>query len=165
MASTVIRQQKAEKVQEIKNYLQDAKSFVLVDYKGLTVAQDTELRVAFRKEGVKYHVFKNRLLKIALNEMGYPQFDEALNGTTAVAMGYKEIASPAKIAMEKSAAFKKMTMKCGMVDGLFLDAEGCKTLAKLPSREILIAQILGMLQAPIASFARAINLIAEKQAN
>lgn len=161
--SQAIREQKEKQVAEIKAMLTEAKSFVLIDYKGLTVAQDTELRNAFRKAGVKYHVMKNRLVKIALNDMGYTQFDEALNGPTAVAMGIEDIAAPAKITAEKATAFKKMAIKCGMVDGLYLDEAGCKVLATLPSREVLIAMLLGMLQAPIASFARAINAIAEKQ--
>lgn len=161
--SQAIREQKEKQVAEIKAMLTEAKSFVLIDYKGLTVAQDTELRNAFRKASVKYHVMKNRLVKIALNDMGYTQFDEALNGPTAVAMGIDDIAAPAKITAEKATAFKKMAIKCGMVDGLYLDEAGCKVLATLPSREVLIAMLLGMLQAPIASFARAINAIAEKQ--
>jgi large subunit ribosomal protein L10 len=164
MSSTAIREQKIQKVSEIKESLTKAKSFVLVDYKGITVAQDTELRNALRAAGVQYQVLKNRLLKIALNDLGYAQFDAALNGLTAVAMGMKDLAAPAKILVEKSAAFKKIKIKCGMADGEFLTEDGCKSLATLPSKEILIAQLLGMLQAPIASLARAVDAIAKKQA-
>ena len=82
-----------------------------------------------------------------------------------MAFGGENLAAPAKIANEKAAAFKKMKIKCGMVDGIFLDEEGVKRLATLPSREGLIAQVLGMLQAPIAAFARVIDAIAKKQAN
>lgn len=161
---SALREQKVAKVAEIKEKLEKASSFVLLDYKGLTVAEDTELRSAFRKSGVTYHVYKNRLVKIALNEMGYTQFDEALNGPTAVAMGSDDIAAPAKIALEKAKAFKKMEVKCGLVDGSYLDKEGCNTLATLPSREGLISQILGLLQSPVAGLARALAAIAEKQA-
>lgn len=161
---SALRDQKVAKVAEIKGKLEKASSFVLLDYKGLTVAEDTELRSAFRKSGVTYHVYKNRLVKIALNEMGYNQFDDALNGPTAVAMGSDDIAAPAKIALEKSKAFKKMEVKCGLVDGSFLDQAGCNTLATLPSREGLISQILGLLQSPVAGLARALAAIAEKQA-
>ena len=161
---SALRDQKVAKVAEIKEKLEKASSFVLLDYKGLTVAEDTELRSAFRKSGVTYHVYKNRLVKIALNEMGYNQFDDALNGPTAVAMGSDDIAAPAKIALEKSKAFKKMEVKCGLVDGSFLDHAGCNTLATLPSREGLISQILGLLQSPVAGLARALAAIAEKQA-
>lgn len=155
---------KVEKVAEIKEKLQNASSFVLVNYQGLTVAEDTALRNEFRKNGVSYHVYKNRLLRIALNELGYTQYDEALNGPTAIAMGSNDIAAPAKVALTKARELKKLAIKCGSVDGGFLDEEGCKVLATLPSREGLISQILGLLQAPIASFARVLNSIAEKQA-
>ena len=164
MASTAILEQKKRQVEEIKKMVSEASSFVLIDYCGISVAQDTELRNEFRSNDVKYAVIKNRLLKIALNELGYTQFDEALNGPTAVAFGGENLAAPAKIANDKAAAFKKMKIKCGMVDGIFLDEEGVKRLATLPSREGLIAMLLGMLQAPIAAFARAIDAIAKKKA-
>ena len=164
MASTAILEQKKRQVEEIKKMITEASSFVLIDYCGISVAQDTELRNEFRSNDVKYAVIKNRLLKIALNELGYTQFDEALNGPTAVAFGGENLAAPAKIANDKAAAFKKMKIKCGMVDGIFLDEEGVKRLATLPSKEGLIAMLLGMLQAPIAAFARAIDAIAKKKA-
>lgn len=159
---SAFRDAKAVKVAEIKEKIEKASSFVLVDYKGLTVAEDTALRNEFRKSGVSYHVYKNRLMKIALNELGYTQFDDALNGPTAIAMGTTDIAAPAKIAMDKSKAYKKMSVKCGFVDGKYLDEEGCKVLATLPSREGLISQILGLLQSPVSRFARCIAAIAEK---
>jgi large subunit ribosomal protein L10 len=159
-----VKESKIAKVAEIKEKLEKASSFVLIDYKGLSVAQDTELRSTFRASGVVYEVLKNRLLGKALESMGYNQFSDALNGPTAVAMGTTDIAAPAKIAMDKAKVFKKLTIKCGMIDGEFLDAEGCKTLATLPSREGLISQILGLLQAPIASLARAVAAISEKKA-
>lgn len=159
---SALREAKEAKVAEIKEKLEKASSFVLVDYKGLTVAEDTALRAEFRKTGVTYHVYKNRLMKIALNELGYTQFDEALNGPTAIALGSTDIAAPAKIAMEKAKAYKKMAIKCGCVDGKYLDEEGCKVLATLPSREGLISQILGLLQSPVSRFARCIAAIAEK---
>ena len=159
-----LRDAKVEKVAEIKGKLEKASSIVLLDYKGLTVAEDTALRNEFRKAGVTYHVYKNRLVKIALNEMGYNQFDDALNGPTAVAMGSEDIAAPARIAFDKQKAYKKMAVKCGLVDGKYLDEEGCKTLSTLPNREGLISQILGLLQAPMSGLARALAAVAEKQA-
>ena len=164
MASTAILEQKKRQVEEIKKMIRESSSFVLIDYCGISVQQDTELRNEFRKNDVKYAVIKNRLLKIAFNDLGYTQFDEALNGPTAVAFGGENLAAPARIASDKSAAFKKMKIKCGMVDGIFLDEEGVKRLATLPSKEGLIAMLLGMLQAPIAAFARAIDAIAKKKA-
>lgn len=163
--SSAIRQQKEKQVTYITEQLKSAKSFVILDYKGITVAQDTELRNAFRNAGVKYQVMKNRLVKIALKNLGYgDSFDAALNGTSSLAISSEDITAPAKISSQKSDTIKVLSIKCGMVDGRFLDAQECNTLSKLPSREILIAQLLGMLQAPIASFARAIDAIAQKKA-
>ncbi|NLL56627.1 MAG: 50S ribosomal protein L10 [Clostridiales bacterium] len=161
---STLKDLKIKKVAEIKEKLQNAKSFILVNYQGLTVAEDTELRNEFRKLGVSYHVYKNRLLKIALNDLGYTQYDEALNGPTAIAMASEDIAAPARVAAKKGRELKKLAIKCGLADGNFLNEEECKVLATLPSREGLISQILGLLQAPIASFARVLDAIAEKQA-
>jgi len=155
---------KIAKVAEIKEKLQNASSFILVDYRGLTVAEDTVLRAEFRSKGVSYHVYKNRLLKIALNELGYTQFDEALNGTTAIAIGSDDLSAPAKISFDKQKAFKKLEIKCGLVGKDYLDEEGCKVLATMPNREGLISQIVGLLQAPMAGLARAVSAIAEQKA-
>ena len=95
-----IRKEKEAVVEEIKTKIQAAKSVVLVDYKGLTVAQDTELRCNFRKAGVEYKVYKNRLAKIAFNELGFTQFDEALEGPTAIAFSINDSVSAAKISAE-----------------------------------------------------------------
>ncbi|MDD3946462.1 MAG: 50S ribosomal protein L10 [Clostridia bacterium] len=163
--SSVTRQQKEKQVAYITEQLKAATSFVILDYKGITVAQDTDLRNAFRNAGVKYHVLKNRLVKIALKNLGFgDEFDAALNGTSALAISHQEITAPAKISSQKANTIKVLSIKCGMADGRYLDVEECKALAKLPSKEILIAQLLGMLQAPIASFARAIDAIAQKKA-
>lgn len=155
------REQKEQKVVDIKEKLSAAKSILLIDYKGISVGQDTILRKEYRENDCSYEVLKNSLLKIALNDMGYTQFDEALKGPTAVAMtSTEDIAAPARIAFAKAREFRKMSIKCGLVDGEFLEQEQCREVALLPSREVLIAQLLGMLQAPIASFARVIDAIA-----
>ncbi|HHU43846.1 MAG: 50S ribosomal protein L10 [Bacillota bacterium] len=158
------KEQKKAKVAEIKEKLEKASSFILIDYKGLNVAQDTELRNAYRECDVTYEVMKNRLLALALKELGYDQFDEALKGPTAVAMGSDDIAAPARIALEKSKAFKKITIKCGLAEGKFLDEAGCQQLATIPSRDGLLSQIIGLLQSPIAGLARVLQAIAEKHA-
>lgn len=163
--SSVFRQQKEKQVAYITEQLKSAKSFLIIDYKGITVAQDTELRNAFRAAGVKYHVMKNRLVKIALTNLGYGKdYDVALNGTTAVAIATAEEAAPAKVTYQKAETIKVISVKCGMAEGRYLSPEECKALSMLPSRNVLIAQLLGMLQAPIASFARAIDAIAQKKA-
>lgn len=156
--------QKKEVVAEIKGKLKDAQAFVLVDYKGISVAQDTEMRAAFRDNNVEYKVYKNRLLKIALNDLGYKEFDDALVGPTAIALiATDEVYAPAKVVKEKSTAFKKMEMKCGMVEGKYIDNKGCMALASMPSRQGLITQIASLLIAPLSGLARALNAVAEQK--
>lgn len=161
---STLQDAKVVKAAGIKEKLAKATTFILINYQGLTVAEDTALRNEFRKSGVAYHVYKNRLLKIALNELGYNQFDNVLNGPTAIALGSEDIAAPARIAFDKAKTMKNLSVRCGLVDGSFLDEAGCKILATLPSKKGLVSQLLGLLQAPIAGFARVLNSIAEKQA-
>lgn len=158
-----IRKEKEAVVEEIKAKIQAAKSVVLVDYKGLTVAQDTELRCNFRKAGVEYKVYKNRLAKIAFNELGFNQFDEALEGPTAIAFSMNDSVSAAKISAEANKKYNKLQTKCGLVDGEFNDADALKIIASLPSREVLIAKMLGSMLAPVSKLAYVLNAIAEKQ--
>lgn len=158
-----IRKEKEAVVEEIKTKIQAAKSVVLVDYKGLTVAQDTELRCNFRKAGVEYKVYKNRLAKIAFNELGFNQFDEALEGPTAIAFSMNDSVSAAKISAEANKKYNKLQTKCGLVDGEFNDADALKIIASLPSREVLIAKMLGSMLAPVSKLAYVFNAIAEKQ--
>ena len=158
-----IRKEKEAVVEEIKTKIQAAKSVVLVDYKGLTVAQDTELRCNFRKAGVEYKVYKNRLAKIAFNELGFNQFDEALEGPTAIAFSMNDSVSAAKISAEANKKYNKLQTKCGLVDGEFNDADALKSIASLPSREVLIAKMLGSMLAPVSKLAYVLNAIAEKQ--
>ncbi|MCL2630310.1 MAG: 50S ribosomal protein L10 [Firmicutes bacterium] len=162
MPSKQILEIKKQEVKEIKKSIEGASSFIIIDYKGLTVEQDTQLRNEFRKAGVKYQVLKNRLVKIALNEMGKTEFDEYLNGTSSVAFGSQDISAPARIALQKATEFKKMKLKCGFADGTFLNEAGCKELATLPSKEILIAKLLYVLQAPISKLAMALKAVSEK---
>ena len=158
-----IRKEKEAVVEEIKTKIQAAKSVVLVDYKGLTVAQDTELRCNSRKAGVEYKVYKNRLAKIAFNELGFTQFDEALEGPTAIAFSMNDSVSAAKISAEANKKYNKLQTKCGLVDGEFNDADALKIIASLPSREVLIAKMLGSMLAPVSKLAYVLNAIAEKQ--
>ena len=150
---------KVKQVEELTELFKNAESFVIVDYKGLTVDQDTALRNRFRQAGVSYHVFKNRLVKIALNNLGMTEFDDDLNGPSAFAIATKEISAPAKIALEAIDEFKKMAVKSGMVSNKRLDETGVKSLATLPSKDVLIAQLLGMLQSPVRGLAGTLNSI------
>ena len=150
-------EEKKQLVEELKSKIGAAKSIVIVDYKGLTVFEDTELRKALRAANVEYRVLKNRLMQKAFNELGYAEFDEALNGPTAVAFANGDPVAPAKILLESADKTKKITVKCGMVDGAFITSDGVKELATLPPKEVLLAKLLGTLMAPISGFARVLN--------
>ena len=154
---------KKQQVEEIKAKITSAKSIVLVDYMGLTVAQDTAFRKELRENGVDYAVLKNRLVKIAFNELGYNQFDEALNGPTAVAFSSTDAVAPAKFIYKNIKALNKMKTKCGMVEGEFMDEAGLKKIADIPSKEVLLAKMLGSMQSPLSKLARCLKQIAEQK--
>lgn len=159
-----IREEKAKVVEEIKAKIQDATSIVIVNYKGLTVAQDTALRASFRNANVEYKVLKNRLLNIAFNELGYDaEIGKYLEGPTAVAFA-KDAVSAAKVVSENMKTLQSLEIKCGVLDGAFVDEATVKNLANIPSREVLLAQLLGLFQAPVSGFARAIKAVADSKA-
>ena len=154
---------KKELVESIKAELKDAKSIIFVDYRGITVAEDTAMRKEFRENGVTYKVFKNRLLVRALNDLGYTDYDPKMfEGTTAVAFANDEVA-PARIFCKYANELKKMAVKFGIVNGQIIDQAKVEELSKIPSKEVLIAMLLGTLNAPVSALARALNAIAEKQ--
>ena len=154
---------KKELVEGIKSELSAAKSIIFVDYRGITVSEDTAMRKEFRENGVTYKVFKNRLLVRALNDLGITDYDPTMfEGTTAVAFGNDEIA-PAKIFCKNQKELNKMSVKFGIVDGKIMDKNQVEELAKIPSKDVLVAMLLGTLNAPVAALARALNAIAEKQ--
>lgn len=141
---------KAAIIEEIKNLLDTCQSAVIVDYRGLTVEEDTALRKQFREAGVVYKVLKNTYVKRAADELGIEGLDADLNGPTAVAFGINDPAAPAKIIKKFIADKKKMTVKCGIVDKQYIDVKGVDALSELPSREVLIAKLLGSMNAPIS---------------
>lgn len=156
---------KKQAVEEIKNKIENCNSFVIINYKGLTVAQDTEFRSEFRKNGVVYKVLKNTLVKKALNELGYTQFDEALNGSSAFAFATDDAIAPAKIAAEGATKYKgSVEIKCGMFDKAFADAQMVEALSKVPNKQTLLAMLVSVLSAPIRGLAVALNAVAEKNA-
>lgn len=162
MASKEVLELKQQQVAAIKEKISAAQSIVIIDYMGLNVAEDTAFRKDMRNAGVDYQVLKNRLVKRAFNDLGYTQFDEALNGPTAVAFSDTDAVAPAKIIVDNMKKLNKMKAKCGMVEGEFLDEAGVKQIASIPSREILIAKMLGSMQSPITGLAVCLNKIAEK---
>jgi large subunit ribosomal protein L10 len=136
-------------VQAIKDKIKKSKSIILLDYMGLTVEEDTEFRREFRKNKIEYKVLKNTLVKRAFNELGLKDFDGVLNGPTALAFSYEDEIRAAKIVVEGGAKYKKTKVKCGLIDGKFIDEAGVESLSRLPSREALAAMALQMLQSPI----------------
>ncbi|MBQ9756066.1 MAG: 50S ribosomal protein L10 [Clostridia bacterium] len=162
-------------VEDIKERLQTAKSVVLVKFNGLTVAEDTELRREFRKNNVEYKVLKNTLIRRAFNDLGITDFDEDLNGPTSVAFGSDETGA-SKVIVEAAKKYQdKVSVKSAYVDGGKVDVKGVQALATMPSKEQLIAKMLGSMQAPIANFVGvlsamprslviALNAIAEQKA-
>lgn len=143
-------------VQDIKDKISRAKSVIFVDYKGINVANDTDLRNKLREAGCEYHVYKNRLVKLALDELNITCLDDKLQGTLAVAFSFNGETEAANV-LNKAADKAKISMKFGMVGGSFVDEAALKALANLPSKEVLIAQLLGMLQAPATGLCRVLN--------
>ena len=145
-------QAKTENIDEIKEKIQRAQSVVLVDYRGLNVEQLTELRSKYREAGVDYKVYKNTMMRFAFKDSGLEEFNQYLKGPSAVAFGYDDPVNAAKITSEFVKANEKLEIKAGIVDGKVIDAVGVNNLAKLPSREVLIAQVLGGFNSPIQGF-------------
>ena len=159
-----ILEAKKKIVEEIKANYNNAKSVIFVNYKGINVEQDTKLRKSFRENGVVYKIYKNRLIKIALDELGIKDYDAAgLDGTTAVAFGSDEVGA-ATILYKAIKDFGKLEAKFGIVNGAVVDTAQIEALSKTPSKEVLIAMLLGMFNAPVAALARALDAIAKKEA-
>lgn len=154
---------KSEVVSEIVEKLQKSSAAVVVDYKGLTVEEVTELRKQMREAGVDYKVYKNTLVRRAAKEVGIEQFnDELLVGTNAIAFGYDDPVAPARILKGFMDSHPKMKLKMGVVEGVFYDESKIVEMANIPSREVLIAKLLGSLKAPVSNFAYLIDAIAKK---
>ena len=151
-------------VADIKQKFEKAQTAVLVDYRGLNVAEDTELRNQLRKAGVEYAVLKNTMINLAIKDMNLEGMHAHLEGPTAVAFGYEDAIAPAKILSEFVKKNKKMTIKCGMCDGAYLDEAGVQALANTPSREVLIAKIMGSMMSSVSKFVYALEAIRKKQA-
>lgn len=180
MPSQKILEQKQAQVAALTEALKNSVTGVIVNYEGINVEDDTKLRKSLREVGCKYQVVKNTLLSRALKEAGIEGLDSVLEGTTAIAMSESDYAAGAKILCEyaetAAKANKKFAVKAGFIDGAAVDAAGVDALAKLPSKEVLIAQVLGGFNAPIQGFANvmsgtirglavALNAICEKKAS
>ncbi len=151
---------KVVEVAEIKQKLDRSSGVVLVEYQGMNVLEVTDLRNQLRKAGVEYRVLKNTLVNRAANELQISGLEPFLNGSTAVAFGYEDPTQPAKVLadyMKKNEKTNKLKIKCGLVDKKLVQANDVEALAKIPAKEVLVAKLLGTLNAPIANFVGVLN--------
>ena len=150
-------------VTEISELLNDAKAAVLVDYRGLTVEQDTILRKQLREAGVTYKVYKNTMLHLAFKGTDFEAMDEKLEGPTAIAVSDTDASAPARILFEFAKKAPALELKGGVVEGTYYDEKGIQVIATIPSREVLLGKLLGSIQSPITNLARVLNQIAESK--
>ena len=148
-------------VAEISELFNGAKSAVVVDYRGLTVEQDTQLRKQLREAGVTYKVYKNTMIRFAAKGTEFEALEPHLEGPTALAVSKEDATAPARVLAEFAKKADKLELKAGVVEGTYYDEKGIQVSATIPSTEILLGKLLGSIQSPIANFARVINQIAE----
>ncbi|MDD6327809.1 MAG: 50S ribosomal protein L10 [Eubacteriales bacterium] len=148
-------------VEEIKKNIEDAKSVVLVDYRGLTVEQDTKLRKSMREADVIYKVYKNTMVARAIEGTEFESLKNDLEGPTAIVISKTDATAPARLVAQFAKENPQLEIKTGVVEGTYYDNAGIKTISTIPSREELLSKLLGSIQSPIANFARVIKQIAE----
>ena len=165
MPSNAVLEAKKAKVEQLTELIKNSVSGVLVDYKGITVEEDTKLRKELREANVNYFVEKNTLLLRAFRNCGIEGFEEALNGTTAIALSNDDQTAPARILgkFAEKAGDAKFNLKAGYVEGEIYDTAGVTALSKVPSKEVLLAQLVGSLQGPIQKYEAVIPDVAEKK--
>ena len=149
-------------VEEISAQIKDAQSVVLVDYRGLTVEQDTRLRKQLREAGITYKVYKNTMMNFAFKGTDFEALAPYLEGPSAVAISTEDATAPARVLCKFAKEADKLEIKGGVVEGIAYDAKGIGEIAKIPSREELLSKLLGSIQSPITNFARVMNQLAEK---
>ena len=149
-------------VEEISANIKDAQSVVLVDHRGLTVEQDTNLRKQLREAGVTYKVYKNTMMNFAFKGTECESLTPYLEGPSAIAISTTDATAPARILCKFAKDASKLEIKGGIVEGTAYDAKGIAEIAKVPSREELLSKLLGSIQSPITNFARVMNQLAEK---
>ena len=149
-------------VEEISAQIKDAQSVVLVDYRGLTVEQDTRLRKQLREAGITYKVYKNTMMNVAFKGTDFEALAPYLEGPSAIAVSKDDATAPARILGKYAKEIQALEIKGGVVEGTAYDANGISAIASIPSREVLLSKLLGSLQSPIANLARVLNQIAEQ---
>ena len=162
MPSKSILEQKQAVVAELAEMLKNSPAGVLVNYQGITVDADTKLRKALRESGVKYMVMKNSLTGRACDEVGMSDMKQYLTGMTAIAIGTTDPVAPAKVLKEYAEKVESFQILAGYLDGAVVDAATVNTLADIPSKEVLLAKLLGSIKSPLYNFAYAIQAIIDK---
>ena len=150
-------------IEEIQSSIKDAKSVVVVDYRGLTVEQDTRLRKTLRENNITYKVYKNTMINFAIQGTEFEGLAPYLEGPTAIAISTEDATAPARAICKFAKEAPKLEVKAGIVEGTAYDAAGITQIASVPSKEELLAKLLGSMKSPISNFARVINQIAEQQ--
>ena len=161
MPSQKVLEEKKQIVSGIAEQFKTAVSGVFVDYCGLTVEQDTQLRNKLREAGVEYKVIKNTLTRFAAKEVGFDELDPILNGPTSLAISMTDEVSPAKVIAEFAKEHEQLEIKAGFLEGKVLQLDEVKKLAATPNRETLIAKLLGSLNAPISNLARTLQALVD----
>ena len=164
MPSQKVLENKKAIVAQLTERFQNAQAGVLADYRGLTVEQDTALRVKLREAGVEYTVVKNNLTRFAANAAGLTELDEALHGPTAIATSNDDVVAPAKVLVEFAKENEALEIKAGFVDGKVISLDEVKTYASIPSKEVLISKMLGSMLSPIGALARTLQAIVDEEA-
>ena len=154
-------EQKQPIIKEISDYLNGASAAVLVNYRGLTVEQDTVLRKQLRENGIIYKVYKNTMINFAVKDTEFADLAALLEGPTAIAISKDDATAPARIIAQFAKNAPLLEMKAGVVEGTFYDAAGINAIAEIPSRDVLLGRLFGSMQSPIANLARVLNQIAE----
>ena len=162
MPSTVVLEKKKAQVEALAERIKGSVAGVVVDYKGITVEDDTKLRKELREAGIEYTVVKNSILKRAADVAGLSGMDPVLEGTTAFATSAEDYVASARILQKYADAHDFFNVKSGYLDGEVIELSKIEALAKLPSREVLLATVCNVFNAPIAAFARAVQAIVDK---
>ena len=162
MPNASVLEKKQQQVAALSEKLSAAVTGVIVDYKGITVADDTALRKELREAGVEYFVVKNTILSRAIEGTSLADISAVLEGTTAIALSNEDYTAAARILCKFADSHDNFTVKSGFLDGKVVDIDTIKSLAKLPTKEVLLATVCSVFQAPIAAFARAVQAIVDK---
>ena len=161
--SEQIMKLKEQEVAGLSEKFSKAKGIVLVDYRGMTVAEDTALRNEMRKNNVEYKVVKNRIMLRAFEKAGYTGLEDVLQGTTAVAISYDDPVTPAKVLSDNAKKINKTALKGGVIEGSVMDEKAIKSVAAIPPKTVLLAQLVGLLTSPMRSLAVGLSEVAKKQ--